>query len=366
MSSLRLVCARSNVLPSLLFGTTGLHQIIQPLSRCCYSTEARKKRTFIDSVRCYVKAGCGGMGGRSYGGVGGDGGSVLFRATKCNLQHPPLRFVAEAGGSSARERISKGRPGKDLVVPVPTGTFVLDDKGNQLADLDTPNATFVAAKGGRGGCEANGFQGQRGEKRHLRLELKTIADVGLVGFPNAGKSTLLSALSRAAPKIANYPFTTLRPEIGVVAYPDATKISIADLPGLVEGAHENRGMGHKFLRHIERTKALLFVVDVAGFHLSANDPMRSAFECFSLLLDELEHYQKGVLSKPAVLVVNKMDSPDSQVLFEQFMKDYNDSISSSQKEMIHAIHAVSAAHKDGTSAIKDSLHSLLAGMKVPV
>ena len=159
-----------------------------------------------------------------------------------------------------------------------------------------------------GGFDATNFLGTAGEKKSVRLDLKLIGDVGFVGFPNAGKSTLLKALSRARPKIANYPFTTIKPNLGICEFDDLRSISFADLPGLIEGAHMNEGMGHSFLKHVERTRVLMFVVDVNGFQFKADSPLRSAFETVLILSRELELYKSDLLDKPALVVITKMDS----------------------------------------------------------
>ena len=175
-----------------------------------------------------------------------------------------------------------------------------------------------------GGCEATNFLGLPGQRRSVRLDLKLIADVGFVGFPNAGKSTLLKALSRARPKIASYPFTTLRPNRGIAEFDDYRRVSFADLPGLIEGAHLNEGMGHRFLKLVERTRVLLFVIDINGFQFKPEHPFRSAFETVLLLNRELELYREELMDKPAVCVVTKMDSAGSDRLYETFLKQMAD------------------------------------------
>lgn len=183
--------------------------------------------------------------------------------------------------------------------------------------MDTPGDCVKVAKGGSGGSYHSLFNSVKAKPKHIRLDLKLIADMGLVGFPNAGKSSLLAALSNARPEIASYAFTTLKPEIGKLMYQDHKQVSVADLPGLIEGAHLNKGMGHKFLKHVERTKQLLFVVDVSGFQLASKTPFRSAFEAVQLLTKELELYKEELVSKPALLVVNKMDLPDAAEKLEE-------------------------------------------------
>ena len=202
---------------------------------------------------------------------------------------------------------------------VPLGTIVTDlENGEMIADLAASGQRVMVAAGGRGGrgnarflsnfnraprqCE----HGKPGEEKRLKLELKTISDVGLVGFPNAGKSTLLGAVSAAKPKVASYPFTTLNPVVGVVEYPDYSRIMIADIPGLIEGAHDNVGLGHAFLKHIERTDILAFVLDMAG------TDGRSPLDDLDCLRNELELYMSGLSKRPAVIIANKMDMPVSE------------------------------------------------------
>ena len=200
------------------------------------------------------------------------------------------------------------------MVKVPVGTIVTDaENGELLADLDEEGKSVIAAKGGRGGRGNARFAssvnraprrcdpGQPGEERRLHLELKTIADAGLVGFPNAGKSTLISTVSAARPKVAPYPFTTLHPVVGIVEYADYHRISMADIPGLLEGAHRNVGLGHEFLKHIERTKLLIFVLDMAG--VDGRDPVND----LKVLRDELEHYMPGLGKRSSIIAANKMD-----------------------------------------------------------
>ncbi|XP_053122111.1 GTP-binding protein 10 isoform X3 [Hemicordylus capensis] len=171
---------------------------------------------------------------------------------------------------------------------------------------------MLVAHGGIGGCVATNFFPVKGQKYMVHLDLKLIADVGLVGFPNAGKSSLLAKISHATPEVADYAFTTIQPELGTVMYADHKQITVADLPGLIEGAHANKGRGHKFLKHVERTKQLLFVVDVSGFQLSSNTPFRTAFETIVLLAKELELYKEEFRTKPALLAINKMDLPNAE------------------------------------------------------
>jgi len=285
---------------------------------------------FIDEARIYVEGGRGGNGAVSFrrekyvphggpdGGDGGRGGSVIL------VVDPGLNtllafryqrhFRAEPGrhGSGARKR---GRQGRDLEVRVPPGTVVYDEQGRLLADLTEPGQTFVAARGGRGGRGNARFatpthqaprmaeRGAPGEAGWLRLELKLLADVGLVGMPNAGKSTLLGRVSAARPKVGAYPFTTLEPVLGVVAFDDGFTMVWADIPGLIEGAHAGAGLGHEFLRHIERTRVLVHVVDAAGSE--GRDPV----DDYQTIRRELARYDRPLDRLPTVVAANKADLP---------------------------------------------------------
>lgn len=307
----------------------------------------RGQNKWIDSLRVYVKGGHGGNGTPAYGGIGGAGGSVIIEtcasqtgSKKKKEQGVPntlysvfakefqsntknQRLEGGAGFSSSKHRLI-GAKGTDKILQVPRGVSIVDECGNQVADLDTKGQRYEAALGGRGGSKDTGFLGLPGQKRHLRLELKLLADVGLVGFPNAGKSTLLKAMSNARPKIANYPFTTIKPNLGHIEFSDLRKITVADLPGLIEGAHYNVGMGHRFLKHVERTSMLLFVVDVCGFQLSPTAVHRNAVETVALLNRELELYNSQLLDKPAILLVNKMDLDGSDSKFQEIKETLND------------------------------------------
>ncbi len=286
---------------------------------------------FIDEAVITVEAGRGGDGCVSFrrekhvprggpdGGDGGDGGSVILVADpKLSTlldYHYQRRYKAESGkhGSGSNR---KGRNGKSITLRVPVGTLVYDaDTGELLVDLARPNQRFVVARGGKGGRGNAHFatptrqtprfaeKGLPGEKRTLRLELKLLADVGIVGMPNAGKSTLISRISAAKPKIADYPFTTLVPNLGVVKYHDQSFV-VADIPGLIEGAHMGVGLGHEFLRHVERARLLLFLLDVSPFAL---EPPLEAFE---ILQRELELYNPQLTQKPALVALNKIDTLD--------------------------------------------------------
>ncbi|KAM9650678.1 GTP-binding protein 10 [Trichechus inunguis] len=290
----------------------------------CSCVLFRKYGNFIDNLRLFTKGGSGGMGYPRLGGEGGKGGDVWVVAEKkmtlkqLKDRYPQKRFVAE-GGANSRVSALKGSRGKDCDIPVPVGISVIDENGKIIGELNKEKDRILVAEGGLGGKLLTNFLPLKGQKRVIHLDLKLIADVGLVGFPNAGKSSLLSQVSHAKPVIADYAFTTLKPELGKIMYTDFKQISVADLPGLIEGAHMNKGMGHKFLKHIERTKQLLFVVDISGFQLSSQTQYRTAFETIILLTKELELYKEELQTKPALLAVNKMDLPNARDKFRELM-----------------------------------------------
>lgn len=295
---------------------------------------------FVDEVEIHVMAGDGGRGCVSFrhekfvpkggpdGGDGGDGGNVILKVDS-NLNtlssFRKRRIYRAQNGAPGMGANRHGKNGKDLVILVPPGTEVKDnDTGAVLADLTQPNEEWVAAKGGKGGLGNSHFvsptrqapryaqPGLPGEERHLLLELKLLADVGLVGMPNAGKSTMLSVLTSAKPKIANYPFTTLVPQLGVVDLGDDRSFVIADIPGLIEGAHTGTGMGIEFLRHIERTKVLLFVVDV-----SDEDPCKAFLTVWKELKQFDQRYGTSITQKPFLIALNKIDIPSKEELKER-------------------------------------------------
>ena len=292
---------------------------------------------FVDECGLHVQGGDGGAGCVSFrreahtpmgGPVGGDGapGSDVVLVVDHNVSsliafkdHP---HRAAGAGSHGKGKRLHGRGGEDLLVPVPEGTTVRDQDGTVLADLLHQGDRFVVAEGGRGGrgnarflsnrrrAPAFAEQGEVGEERWLRLELKLMADVALVGFPSVGKSTLISVISAAKPKIADYPFTTLEPNLGVVRLDDETEFVVADLPGLIEGAAEGRGLGHQFLRHVERARVLVLLLDLASIaEHSPEDQER-------ILLEELERYQPDLLERPRVVVGSRADLADETCRFE--------------------------------------------------
>ena len=283
---------------------------------------------FVDRAKIFIKSGKGGDGAVSFrrepfvpeggpdGGDGGKGGDVIFQADENLRTLMDFRYKRKDEAENGQNGMKKkryGKNGQDLVIKVPVGTVVIDEEsGLVMKDLTEHGQSFVAAKGGKGGkgnvkyttstrqapnfAEAGGFA----KERSVILEMKLIADVGLVGFPNVGKSTLLSVATSARPKIANYHFTTIEPNLGVVQIFD-TSFVMADIAGIIEGAHEGAGLGHKFLKHIERTKVLIHVVDVSG------SESREPVEDFDKILTELEMYSPKLLRKPQIVVANKID-----------------------------------------------------------
>lgn len=283
----------------------------------------------IDYAVVSIKAGKGGDGAVTFrrekyvpkggpsGGNGGRGGNILIKAkgnlsTLLDFQYKKNYKAqnGENGGNSLKD----GKNGKDVILSVPIGTIIKDfETGKTIHDLDEEGKSFIAAKGGKGGKGNSNFatptnqtprfaeNGKPGEERKIILELKLIADVGLVGFPNAGKSTFISAISAAKPKIADYPFTTLEPVLGIVRYKDFQSFTVADIPGIIEGAHEGKGLGLKFLKHIERTRILLFLVDITS---------ENYIKDFNLLLNELKSYSPLLAEKEKILALSKADLLD--------------------------------------------------------
>jgi GTPase len=326
---------------------------------------------FVDEAKFFVKGGDGGNGCVSFrrekyvpkggpnGGDGGKGGDVLLVADR-NLRSLidfrfQSHFKAEPGvGGQGSDK--HGRGGKDCVVRVPLGSLIKDaETGTMLVDLTEHDQTYLAAEGGRGGLGNARFTsstnraprkatpGQPGEERWLMIELKLLADVGLIGLPNAGKSTLLSKLSAANPKIAPYPFTTLEPQLGVLHFPYIDPCIIADIPGLIEGAHQGVGLGHQFLRHIERTSILLHLIDVSG---DDNQP----YEDYLVLAKELAAYKRELLDRTHVIVLNKIDLVDAERLAEVTLQFAGTGL---------PVVAISAEEGDGVEPLKELLGDLL-------
>ena len=297
---------------------------------------------FIDKVKIYIKSGNGGNGSASLhtekyvnnggpdGGDGGKGGDVVFVATNSentlNAFHYQKHFRAGDGENGGRQR-SFGKQGADVIVKVPVGTVVKNSDGEIVADMFEDGQREVILQGGKGGRGNWHFKtsrrqspsfaehGVKTQEYEVTLELKTIADVGLIGFPNVGKSTLLSVVSDAKPKIANYHFTTLSPNLGVVCYHEQTFV-VADIPGLIEGASDGAGLGHSFLRHIERTRLLVHVLDMSG---SEN---RDPISDFELINNEIFRYDPALRQLPMIVAANKMDMPDSQANLQRFLQKY--------------------------------------------
>ena len=301
---------------------------------------------FIDRVKIYVQAGTGGNGtvafrreahvpkGGPSGGDGGRGGSVIFVATNSLSTLLDLRYYREykaQNGEKGHAKKMHGADADDLVIRVPVGTCVYDDDtGNIIANLTKDGQRAVIAKGGRGGrgnarfassrnpapkiCE----NGEPGEKFNLRVELKLLADVGLVGFPSVGKSTLLSVVSKARPQIADYHFTTIVPNLGVVQVKDGRSFVMADLPGLIEGASQGKGLGHQFLRHIERCRVIVHIIDMSGSE--GRDP----YEDYVTINKELGEYEYRLLERPQIIVANKMDGDEAEENLKKFKEKLGD------------------------------------------
>ncbi|HWQ75044.1 MAG TPA: GTPase ObgE [Syntrophomonas sp.] len=325
---------------------------------------------FIDHAKVYVKGGDGGNGcvafrrekyvpmGGPYGGDGGRGGNVIFEAQEGMTTLMDFRyrkhFKAERG-VHGQGKNQHGAWGEDLIVKVPIGTVIRDDDtGEVLADLTEDGQRAIIAKGGRGGKGNSHFasqthkapsmaeKGEIGQERWINMELKLLADVGLVGYPNAGKSTLIAQVSAARPKIADYPFTTLIPNLGVVSTRDHESFVIADIPGLIEGAHTGVGLGHDFLRHVERTKVLLFILD------AAQTDGRDVMEDLKILRRELELFNPELSVRPYLIAANKMDIPAAQERFQVLQAAYGDKVL-----------AISAVSGQGVQALMDKTYALL-------
>ena len=341
---------------------------------------------FVDEAKIYVKAGNGGNGcvafrrekyvprGGPSGGDGGNGGSVYLEANPNDNTLLRYRYNREFKADRGRHGEGSnctGHSGEDLVLQVPVGTLALDGQtGETIADLAAPGQRVLVAHGGRGGRGNQHFakpwhqapreheDGFPGEERHLRLELKLLADVGLVGFPNAGKSTLISVISAARPKIANYPFTTLEPNLGVVNADggigkDGREIGrtfvVADLPGLIEGAHQGAGLGIRFLRHVERTRLLAHLIDTSD--ANADDPVHA----FEVINGELTAFSESLTQKPMIVVATKLDATTDRTRLEA-LRDY------CRKQSLE-FHSISAAAGEG---VKQLVHSIADALdKIP-
>ena len=320
---------------------------------------------FLDQAKIYVKAGNGGSGSASFrrekfiefggpdGGDGGDGGSIILVA-KENLNtlidfRYQQHFKAEKGQNGMGKK-KTGRNGKDLVLNVPIGTQIFEEDNNTLIeDLKKIGEKIIIAKGGKRGLGNVRFKsstnraprkktdGSEGESFWIWLQLKVIADIGIIGMPNAGKSSLLSVLTKAKPKIANYPFTTINPNLGVTSYSDK-EITIADIPGLIEGAHEGIGLGDKFLRHIERCKSLIHLIDITENNILEN---------YLKIRKELSKYSNNLLKKKEIIVFNKIDIINTNKI--------NEKINFFKKKIKKNIYKISVAQNNGLSTLKKLL-----------
>lgn len=333
---------------------------------------------FIDQARIYIKSGDGGDGvvrfrrekyipaGGPSGGDGGRGGSIYFYvdeglSTLIDFRYR-RKFVATSGQAGQSKNMS-GKDGEDLIIKVPAGTLVKDgETGEVLLDLTVSGSTVLALPGGRGGRGNTHFttstrqapsfaeRGEPGKELWLQLELKLLADVGLVGYPNAGKSTLLSVVSAARPKIANYPFTTLVPNLGVVSLDVGHAFVIADIPGLIEGAHQGVGLGMDFLRHIERTRLILHLVDTAG--VDGRDPLHD----YAKINAELRLYSPELADLPQIVVANKVDLPEAEGNIQRLGKK--------AEEDGREFFVISAVTNQGTAALMQRVDTLVREMKL--
>jgi GTP-binding protein len=330
---------------------------------------------FVDEITLKAQAGDGGNGCMSFrreafvprggpdGGDGGNGGDVVLVADENVDDLTAFKFkphLTAKRGAHGKGKLMTGRRGASATAAVPPGTVVRDAETDELlADLVEHGQRCVVARGGRGGRGNDAFksptnrapreheEGRPGEARTVALELKVIADVGLVGFPNAGKSSFLAATCDARPKIAAYPFTTLAPNLGVLrASPDDTRIKVADVPGLVEGAHEGRGLGHQFLRHIERTHVLLVILDAAALDAVGPDA-RDPLDDFAALRHELAEHDRALAAKPFLVALNKMDLDEAADNAARFRRE-----SGVEKELIFPI---SCHTREGLEAVTDAL-----------
>ena len=325
---------------------------------------------FVDEVEIKVEAGKGGDGctafrrekfvpmGGPYGGNGGHGADIIFKADEGLHTLLDLRYqktIKGANGENGRGKNQHGKGAEPLIVKVPLGTVVTDlDTNLILADLSKKDQEEIIARGGRGGRGNTAFKtqtntapnysenGEEGEHKNLKVEVKMLADVGLVGLPSVGKSTIISCISKSKPKIAAYHFTTLNPNLGVVKSTNGKSFVMADLPGLIEGASNGEGLGDKFLRHIERTKVIAHVIDMAG------SEMRSPYEDYLLINKELKEFDEKLLKKPMIIIANKMDLEGAEENLKEF-----------QEKVDCKIFKVSAAQNKGLQQVVDYLADLL-------
>ncbi len=329
---------------------------------------------FTDKAKIFIKAGKGGNGAISFrrekyvaaggpdGGDGGKGGSVVFRVDPGMTTLTDFRYkrkYAAANGDDGSGKRQKGKTGEDIIINVPMGTVVRDAESNRiLADLSVPGKDVILARGGNGGWGNSHFatavrqtpnfakNGQPGDEREITLELKLLADVGLVGFPNVGKSTLLSRTTKADPKIANYHFTTLEPNLGVVDLGTHRSFVMADIPGIIEGASEGVGLGHEFLRHIERTRILIHVVDVSGIE------GRNPIEDFDIINDELSKYDMALEERPQIIAANKTDIIQNPEAYEEFLAE--------MKKRGYEVFPISAATNSGIGELMNKTYEELS------
>ncbi len=320
---------------------------------------------FIDKARIFVKSGKGGNGAVSFrkekyvpaggpaGGDGGNGGNVVFEVNEGLRTLMDFRYQTKynaENGEDGKKKKMHGRSVEDLVLKVPPGTLIRDEETNLIiADLRNHGDRAIVAKGGTGGRGNTHFTtavrqapsfaeaGKAAQERWIILELKMIADVGLLGFPNVGKSTFLSVVTKAKPKIANYHFTTIKPNLGVVQTKFGDSFVLADIPGLIEGAHEGVGLGHAFLRHVERTKVLIHIVDISG--IEGRDPI----DDFNKINEELKLYNDKLTTRTQIVVANKMDIPESRENYENFKEEL--------EKRGYKVFAMSAATREGIDEV---------------
>ena len=325
---------------------------------------------FVDEVELKVEAGNGGDGccafrrekyvemGGPYGGNGGHGSDIIFKVDEGLHTLLDLRYqkiIKGQKGENGKGKNQHGKGAKPTIISVPLGTVVTDlDTGLIIADLSHKNQEEVIARGGRGGRGNTAFKtqtntapnysenGEEGEKKNLKVEVKMLADVGLVGLPSVGKSTIISCISASRPKIAAYHFTTLSPNLGVTKSSDGRSFVVADLPGLIEGASEGEGLGDKFLRHIERTRVIAHVVDMSGCE------GRNPYDDFVLINKELKEYNEKLLNKPMIIIANKMDLPEAKENLKEF-----------RKKVTNEIYEVSAVTNNGLQKVVDRLADIL-------